>query len=81
MVSIHAPALGRDVWADNRHAPLRQVSIHAPALGRDADALVAAAKSEEFQFTRPHWGATVLHDHLGIRGMVSIHAPALGRDI
>ena len=57
IVSIHAPRVGRDIWAkQGMRRP--NVSIHAPRVGRDQCKPCILAEPQEFQSTRPVWGAT-----------------------
>ena len=64
-VSIHAPRVGRD-GASGADARMSNVSIHAPRVGRDIVGRVAQ-HGDEFQFTRPAWGATSSPVHAGTR--------------
>ena len=78
-VSIHAPRVGRD-WS-SRTTPLKKSSFNprAPCGARPAEVSDTCA-NDEFQSTRPVWGATHLHGCRHRRPDVSIHAPRVGRD-
>ena len=56
-ISIHAPRVGRDVSFMFGQL-LQVISIHAPRVGRDSSWSVRYVRRNEFQSTRPVWGAT-----------------------
>ena len=60
---------------------LSPVSIHAPRVGRDLRLLRHAKRQNEFQSTRPVWGATEGDVCRRVILWVSIHAPRVGRDL
>ena len=59
-ISIHAPRMGRDPGAQPRRPWPRGISIHAPRMGRDVPRFTKSLRHNEFQSTRPVWGATML---------------------
>ena len=61
LVSIHAPRVGRDDRERMFPEP-EDVSIHAPRVGRDGGKVIFVELKQEFQSTRPVWGATGCSD-------------------
>ena len=59
IISIHAPRVGRDSGGQARDHK-GTISIHAPRVGRDKRLTSFVQEAEEFQSTRPVWGATKL---------------------
>ena len=78
-VSIHAPRVGRDSFGFHNYAYNQRFNPRAPCGARPAPSLVANAPNE-FQSTRPVWGATPTEEGTINAGSVSIHAPRVGRD-
>ena len=78
-VSIHAPRVGRDAGGSEPFSS-RSVSIHAPRVGRDV-LLKNQTSANQFQSTRPAWGATADVPARDCLQHVSIHAPRVGRDV
>ena len=78
-ISIHAPRVGRDpaTMADVQRA---KISIHAPRVGRDRMYVHLPMRHNQFQSTRPVWGATNEETERFSPESISIHAPRVGRD-
>ena len=58
LISIHTPRVGRDFSKFTTLMMLVTISIHTPRVGRDCDRRIAERAREQFQSTRPVWGAT-----------------------
>ena len=56
------------------------ISIHAPRVGRDRNTEAVQRLANEFQSTRPVWGATAGAAQQAAGTPISIHAPRVGRD-
>ena len=78
-ISIHAPRVGRDCAATITRC-WRQISIHAPRVGRDRMYVHLPMRHNQFQSTRPVWGATNEETERFSPESISIHAPRVGRD-
>ena len=78
-ISIHAPRVGRDHGGSCTQRKV-WISIHAPRVGRDVDKQVKEFEEQQFQSTRPVWGATRGGDVVAHPARISIHAPRVGRD-
>jgi len=78
-ISIHAPRVGRD-YDDAAAILTGAISIHAPRVGRDIASTKYGANLQQFQSTRPAWGATEKVPEHDPGEEISIHAPRVGRD-
>ena len=67
------------VWASCLGAAA-PISIHAPRVGRDESGDSIERLAQQFQSTRPVWGATGRCGNAEIHREISIHAPRVGRD-
>ena len=59
MISIHAPRVESDSWAD-AFEQFIEISIHAPRVGSDGLFCLPIRCKERFQSTLPVWGATLV---------------------
>ena len=57
-----------------------KISIHAPRVGRDRMYVHLPMRHNQFQSTRPVWGATNEETERFSPESISIHAPRVGRD-
>ena len=79
-ISIHAPRVGRDLLGDAVHADDDDFNPRAPC-GARPKIVAFYGLNDEFQSTRPVWGATCAYrDDRATGGNISIHAPRVGRD-
>ena len=78
-ISIHAPRVGRDALAPGVFTE-GYISIHAPRVGRDRMYVHLPMRHNQFQSTRPVWGATNEETERFSPESISIHAPRVGRD-
>ena len=78
-ISIHAPRVGRDPPRRKAAQKVGDFNPRAPC-GARPNPSACTVTTEEFQSTRPVWGATPC-EYLKIKkGGISIHAPRVGRD-
>ena len=79
-VSIHAPHAGRDLVKALRRFRCRCFNPRAPCGARPC-VCINLRMIQQFQSTRPVWGATGVGRGRRYSCRVSIHAPRVGRDL